>query len=139
MAYVDNTATSCSQYPGGNFGLSLVASSGTNYFYCWVDWNGDLDFNDAGETVVATTSYTSSYASTSLQVPAGTAVGSYRMRVALSEISAITACGPAPYGNYMDYTFNVVAPPTCLPPTALTATGLSYTGCLLYTSDAADD
>jgi hypothetical protein len=127
-AYVNNTATSASQFPGGNFGLSLAAAGGsTYYYYCWIDWNGDFDFADAGETMVATTSYAATYSSSALVVPVGATIGDHRMRVAVSYSGIITACGPAPYGNYVDYTFTVTPLPTCFAPTALTATAITNT------------
>jgi hypothetical protein len=125
-AYTNNTATSCSQYAGGTFGLSLASAGGsTYYYYCWIDWNNDLDFDDLGETMVATTSYAATYSSSTLTVPSGQALGSYRMRLASSFSGAITSCGPAPYGSYVDYTFNVVPVPTCFGPTGLTKSNLT--------------
>ncbi|SEM41891.1 Por secretion system C-terminal sorting domain-containing protein [Chryseobacterium taichungense] len=124
-AYTDNTATSFSSYPGGTFNYSLANSNtSTCYFYIWVDFNNDLDFNDAGETMLATTTYAASTSGT-LTVPVGQALGSYRARIALSESGAITACGPAPYGNYVDFTFNVTAAPSCVAPTSLTVANVA--------------
>ncbi|MCA6065602.1 fibronectin type III domain-containing protein [Chryseobacterium sp. RG1] len=125
-AYVNNaTTTSFSSYPGGSFNYALANSTtATCYFYIWVDWNNDLDFNDAGETMLATTTYAATSSGT-FTVPSTQALGSYRARIALSESGAITSCGPAPYGNYVDFTFNVVAAPSCLIPTAVTFTGAS--------------
>ncbi len=124
-AYVNNTATSFSSYPGGSFNYALANSTtATCYFYIWVDWNNDLDFNDAGETVLATTTYAAT-SSGSFAVPSTQALGSYRARIALSESGAITSCGPAPYGNYVDFTFNVVAPPTCFAPTGITMSNIT--------------
>ena len=106
--YIDYSASiSCTVPQSSAVTISLTPSSGTNYFYVWIDWNNDFDFADAGETIAATTTYTSTF-STSYTVTQ--AVGSYRMRVANSWSGAITPCGPAPNGEYEDYTFNVVAP-----------------------------
>jgi hypothetical protein len=117
--YGNNSATlSCSNYVGAATTIALTTSSGTNYYYCWIDWNNDLDFADANETIFATTTYTTGYTGT-INIPAGTPNGNYRMRVANSFSGAITACGPATYGEYEDYTFSVVSVPTCVPPTAL--------------------
>jgi hypothetical protein len=107
-----------SQSPGSAINLSIAAGSSTYYYYVWVDWNNDLDFADAGEAMVATSSYASTY-SGSITVPAGQAFGSYTMRIANSYIGAITSsCGPAAYGEFEDYTINVMAAPTCFAPTA---------------------
>jgi hypothetical protein len=111
--YINYSSTiSCSNYIGATTSITLTPSSGTNYFYCWIDWNNDLDFGDANETVFATTSYTSNHTET-ITIPAGTANGNYRMRVANSWSGAITSCGPSSNGEYEDYTFSVVSAPAC--------------------------
>ncbi|MCE3077292.1 GEVED domain-containing protein, partial [Chryseobacterium gwangjuense] len=117
-AYVNNSSNTLSTSPGSAIGVSLAAGTSTYYYYVWVDWNNDMDFNDPGETILATTSYATT-ASTTINVPAAQPYGNYRVRFGMSFSGAVTACGPAPYGNYVDYTLAVGAPPTCMPPTAL--------------------
>jgi len=118
--YGDYSATlSASQYAGGVINFALTPSTGTNLFYIWIDYNKDFDFNDPGETVAATTTYASTF-SLSYTVPAGTPIGSYRMRVSNNWSGTNTPCGPASNGEYEDYTFNVVAPPSCFPTGAVT-------------------
>ena len=124
-AYVDNTSTTFSGYPGNVVNFSLANSTtATCYFYIYVDWNNDLDFADSGETLLATTTYAASTTG-SFTIPSGQALGNYRARFALSESGVITSCGPAPYGNYVDFTLNVVSPPTCIVPTSLSTTGFT--------------
>ncbi|MFP9116126.1 beta strand repeat-containing protein, partial [Flavobacterium sp. RHBU_3] len=120
VGYANYSATqSVTTYAGGSFNLALSVSSGTNYFYTWIDLNNDLDFADSGETLVATTTYTSSYSGT-ITIPAGTPNGTYRMRVASSYIGAISYCGPASYGEYEDYSLVVVTQPAaCTTPNAI--------------------
>jgi hypothetical protein len=81
------------------------------------DWNNDMDFNDPEklfwQQLLAATG------STTINVPAAQAYGNYRVRFAVSFSGALTSCGTAPYGSYVDYTIAVGAPPTCMPPTAL--------------------
>ncbi|WP_084110919.1 GEVED domain-containing protein [Chryseobacterium taiwanense] len=129
-AYVNSNMTVLSS-PGNSVVVNL-ANSGTStyYYYVWIDWNNDMDFNDPGETVLATTSYASTGTAT-INIPAGQALGNYRMRCASSYIGQITACGPAPYGAYVDFTLAVVTPPTCLPPTGLAVTGLTGNGAVI--------
>jgi hypothetical protein len=111
--YIDYSGSiSCSNYEGNGTGITLTPSSGTNYFYCWIDWNNDLDFNDAGETIFATTGFTSSWTST-INIPPGTSLGNKRMRVANSWSGVVTSCGPSNNGEYEDYTFTVIAAPAC--------------------------
>jgi subtilisin-like proprotein convertase family protein len=126
--YINYSSTiSCSNYIGSTTSITLTPSSGTNYFYCWIDWNNDLDFNDANETIFATTSYTSNHTA-SISIPSGTANGNYRMRVANSWSGAITACGPSSYGEYEDYTFSVVSAPACPgTPSSLIASNITST------------
>ncbi|MCS3868879.1 hypothetical protein J3D55_001795 [Chryseobacterium ginsenosidimutans] len=128
LAYVNNSATTFSSYPGGTFNYSLANSnSSTCYFYIWVDWNNDLDFEDAGEAILATTTYSATNSGT-ITIPAGQALGSYRVRIGESESGAITSCGPSAYGNYVDYTLSIVAAPTCIAPSAGTIANITTSG-----------
>ncbi|MCO6175459.1 GEVED domain-containing protein [Flavobacterium sp. NRK F10] len=123
--YTDNYPTiSVSQIPGGSFDISITPSTGTNYYYVWIDWNNDADFDDAGETLVATTSYASNYTGT-INIPVAQTNGTFRMRVANSWSGSITSCGPASYGEYEDYAV-IVGTISCYPPT-LTADATSTT------------
>jgi len=103
-----HSTTSCSVSPGSTINISLTSSAGDDYFYIWIDLNNDGDFNDAGETIAATTSYAVNY-SIAYVVSSSQPTGSYLMRVANSWSGAITSCGTASYGEYEDYTINVTA------------------------------
>uniref|UniRef100_UPI004047341D beta strand repeat-containing protein n=1 Tax=Flavobacterium sp. TaxID=239 RepID=UPI004047341D len=116
-----SSTVSCSNYIGAATSITLTPSSETNYFYCWIDWNNDLDFNDANETIFATTTYTSNYTG-SITIPNGTAIGNYRMRVANSWFGTITSCGPSSNGEYEDYTFSVIIAPEPITITPSTTT-----------------
>jgi len=122
--YGDYTSISSSQSEGGIVNVSITPTSGTHFFYVWVDWNNDFDFSDQGETLVATTAYAGSY-SGSFTVPAGQPLGSYRMRIANSWSGAITSCGPSANGEYEDYTLLVVTPPSCSAPNTLAAENIT--------------
>lgn len=136
VPYVNNTSSILQTYPGNSFNCFLAASAGTNYFYIWIDWNNDLDFDDPGETILSTTSYTYDVTHT-INIPAGTTLGSRRMRVANSWSGAITACGPADYGNYVDFTLQVTAAPSCIPPTAVINTATTnVSGTVSWTAPA---
>lgn len=125
-AYTDNSATNITTYPGATFNYNMSVNTSTSYFYIWIDYNNDLDFDDSGETIIATTSYTSSKAGT-ITIPSTQAFGTYKIRFAQSDVGAITSCGPASYGNYVDYTINVQAAPSCSAPTAVTVTNFTTT------------
>ena len=117
---------SFSQVAGGSVNVSLgVAPASTHYYFAWVDWNNDGDFADPGETIFDTSSgsYTSPPYNGVINIPAGQADGSYRVRFASSWLFAVPACGPAPYGNYVDAKLNVVTLTPCAgTPDAGTAT-----------------
>jgi hypothetical protein len=145
--YANYTAQSCSQYPGSavNYSITSLRTDSTDqtfYYYIWVDWNSDADFDDAGETILATTTYQAGPFTGSVLVPAAQPSGNYRMRVSTSWIGANTSCAiNATYGRgeMEDYTITVVPVPPCAPstPSALTATGVFATGATISWTDAA--
>lgn len=125
--YGNYTAQSCSQSAGGtvNFALTYTGDPGTKIF---IDWNNDLDFNDAGENVYSSNSYVLSSVSGSFAVPVGQATGNYRMRIVADYNStAPVACPAGINGETEDYTFTVAAPPSCSAPTALVGTPITLT------------
>jgi hypothetical protein len=134
-AYNDMYNTySCTQFPGSDVNVKLESSStASNYYYCWVDWNNDGDFSDPGETVFATTSYAVAPYIGVIHVPVGQLTGSYHVRLALSEAGAITACGPAPYGNYVDVKLIVINQSACSLP--ISVAGTSAPDSLMLTWD----
>ena len=125
--YANFTAQSCSQSAGAtiNFTLTYVSDPGTKIF---IDWNNDLDFNDAGENVYSSNAYVLSTVSGSFAVPVGQATGNYRMRIVADwNSTAPVACPVGINGETEDYTFTVAAPPSCPGPTALVGTPISLT------------
>lgn len=140
--YADYSASIyCANKIGIPTSITLTPNTSTHYFYCWIDWNNDFDFNDPNETIFATSSYTSNYTGT-INIPLGTPDGTYRMRVAQSYIGVITACGPSSYGEYEDYSFKVVSDCSGAP-TAGNITGVntvcSGQGTTLTLSGASED
>ena len=126
IAYDDQSSTTFSTYPSGTINYSMDASTTSNtYYYIWVDWNNDLDFNDAGEKVLGSASVAT--ATGALSVPSTTPLGSYRVRLAAATASTIGACGTPANGNYVDFTLNIVAPPSCVTPTSFAVTGFTDT------------
>src|SRR5690554_3855091 len=91
--------------------------------YIWVDWNNDLIF-DASELV---SSYSPNTSQTiSFTVPAGTAMGDYRMRIrSRFGTTAIDACESTSWGSAVDFTLSIVAPPSCLSPTNLASNNIT--------------
>ncbi|MBK8498423.1 MAG: T9SS type A sorting domain-containing protein [Flavobacteriales bacterium] len=122
-AYSDFTAVSGSVQQGMDYPINVdVARTGANTSYsenqvlAWIDWNQDLDFDDAGEQVFVSTIGSVDIYTGTVSVPAGAAIGSTRMRIRLHDthdgsdyINVIndTPCGLASYGEVEDYTINV--------------------------------
>lgn len=109
-----------------NLASSMPSSFSSFYYYVWIDWNNNMSFNDPGETILATTSYATT-ATATIPIPSTTPPGNYRVRTATSYSGNITACGPAPYGNYVDYTLNVIALQPCstAPPTNIAVSNVT--------------
>lgn len=81
----------------------------------WIDFNDDLDFNDAGENV-----YTGLSASTSpntlngmINIPAGANIGTHRLRIGATDSGTPTPCYTGTYGTFEDYSINIQVPPAC--------------------------
>jgi len=113
----------------------------------WVDWNNDLDFDDAGEEIFtgASTTLNISTLTGSFTVPVNTPVGQYRLRVGATSMynGPTTACYTGANGTYEDYTINVTAAPTCYAPTvpvgqslALGSANISWTAPAFGTTPA---
>ena len=85
----------------------------------WIDWNNDLDFDDANEEIYAGISAGESASITgSFTVPINAAIGNHRLRIGISPDYAEqpTPCSTAYYGTFEDYTINVTTPPSCFAP-----------------------
>jgi len=117
------------QILGQSFNFSTTMSSGTHGINIYVDWNNDLDFNDAGELVYASGGYVASTTGT-ITIPGSTTIGNHRMRVVANYFDTNPlACGSYSYTEAEDYTINVVAPAPCAgTPNAGTATATPNTG-----------
>jgi hypothetical protein len=110
------TSQSVSQYAGSTVGFQATIVGGTAGIAVFVDWNNDLDFADAGETVYSSNAYQFTGTTTSsFVVPAAAGAGNYRMRI----VTDYNATNPAPctlafgQGEIEDYTISVVALTPC--------------------------
>lgn len=123
--YGDYTAMTVSQYIGEPVEFSADFEGGTFGFNIWVDWNDNGQF-ESSEKMYGSGSYVSS-ASSSFMVPAGTANGSYRMRVVAHWLSTNPdPCGTNTSGGEAeDYTFMVIDPPSCMAPNQLELNSVS--------------
>lgn len=84
---------------GGSYGVAI-----------WVDWDNSLTFSTA-ERVYATTGYITTPANTTLTIPAGQAVGNYRMRVMcdFNSTSPSNPCATPTRGEFLDFTLQVAS------------------------------
>ena len=103
---------------GCNFSATMSCGNYGQGFAIWIDWNQDLDFNDAGEYCYNSGGAIPSNGSTTgtVNVPAAALLGNTRMRVRCSFATVPTSpCGTEPsgvlkYGEVEDYPVTVVAP-----------------------------
>src|SRR5690554_3508366 len=121
--YADETAQVFESYETQTFDINTTYVGGSNTMYIWVDWNNDLIF-DASELV---SSYSTNTSQTiSFTVPAGTAMGDYRMRIrSRFSTTAIDACESTSFGSAVDFTILVGPPPSCLSPTNLASNNIT--------------
>ena len=122
----------------GNIAQSTTAAVNitfsTGYTYetqIWIDWNDDLDFSDAGETVYTATAPATNPTTlnATFLVPAAATLGQHRMRIGGGD-NPVTECYTGSYASFEDYTVNVTAPPACLAPTALVSSNVATTTAL---------
>ncbi|MFP9116124.1 beta strand repeat-containing protein, partial [Flavobacterium sp. RHBU_3] len=124
--YNNYTSSFAAKAAGESFNYTIVKSSTLAKGVIYVDWNQDLDFDDAGETM-ATNANGSTTWTGSITIPAGTAIGDYRMRIRTTYYSGYTLapCGAIYYGETEDYTIKVVNTTPCTTPDVATGLALS--------------
>lgn len=84
----------------------------------WIDFNQDLDFDDAGE-LVYTSANTSAAVTGTITIPTTATLGATRMRVSMKYNAAATPCETFQYGEVEDYTVNIAEAISCGVPTGL--------------------
>ena len=90
--------------------VSIGHSYDSDQILAWIDWNADGDFEDANEEVYASANGQGPF-TTSITPPAGTNVGTTRMRIRLNDTSYnsnTTPCGESNYGEVEDYSVQVL-------------------------------
>jgi len=126
--YQDFTAVSTNI----NIGVSISAIITVTEAYAsdqvkiWVDLNRDGDFEDANESVYSSSGsgFTSPHTA-NFTIPAGTNIGTARLRIRLHDTGNgpnATSCGTASYGEVEDYTLNIL-------PQIPIATSMATAGC----------
>ena len=114
--YGNFTAQSASNSIGTGTGFSVAhsATGGGAGVGVWINWNNDFDFADANEQIGITTGWNYSPYTGTINIPAGTPVGSYRMRIVIDyNATSPISCPVSITGETEDYTFNVIAVTAC--------------------------
>jgi hypothetical protein len=103
---------------GANVNVSITYETGYAYeTKIWIDWNNDLDFNDADELVYTGVS-TEDIPTTLLAnftVPATASLGTHRLRIGGRDefMGQIDPCSSLSWSVFEDYTINVVESGGC--------------------------
>ena len=109
--YSDFTSISTNLSKGTAYTITVTPTwTGTAYaegFAVWIDYNGDKDFDDAGELVWSRTASTATPATGTFTIPATAITGATRMRVSMKYNGVPTACEAFSYGEVEDYTVNL--------------------------------
>ncbi|RLD62441.1 MAG: hypothetical protein DRJ01_06145, partial [Bacteroidetes bacterium] len=105
--YHDYTSLSTDVNKGAYYPIEIT--NGNNYsgdkIGCWIDWNNDNDFEDAGETV--SISYSGGLGTATIHIPTDAVTANVRMRVRVVYTSTLSPCGTTTYGEVEDYTINI--------------------------------
>ncbi|MFA8449198.1 MAG: clostripain-related cysteine peptidase [Bacteroidales bacterium] len=77
----------------------------------WIDWNGDGDFEDAGEQISIDYSTATSIGKAEFTVPANAKKGTSRVRMRVTSGKDIPACGNVKWGQVIDLIADIVEEP----------------------------
>lgn len=125
-AYGDFTSQTIYLSAASNYAFTIEHNYDSQHVRIWIDFNNDGVFTDAApELVAATTASPANTTTGTIVIPAGTALGNYRMRVGDRFNNDPIPCNIDGYGEVHDYTVNIAAPPTCLPPSNLTSSAIT--------------
>lgn len=118
LGYEDFTSVVGSVVGGVMYPISVSAAGGfaTDQVLVWIDWNQDLDFDDAGEEVFVSATGTGPFTG-DITVPLTATAGQTRMRVRLHDTYVgpdypntpnPTPCDTSTYGQVEDYTIDMI-------------------------------
>ena len=94
---------------GENASIDVTANAAC-LLSAWMDWNGDGDWNDAGEQIFADQLLAAGINNLSVSVPGGAATGNTFARFRCSTQSGLAPTGLATDGEVEDYRVSVVRP-----------------------------
>ncbi|MCG2610192.1 GEVED domain-containing protein [Flavobacterium sp. SM15] len=125
--YTDFTAISTNLTKGASATITVTptwtSSAYAEGYAVWIDYNGDKDFDDAGELVWSNAASTTTPVSGTFTVSSTATATSTRMRVSMKYNGVPTQCEAFSYGQVEDYTVNLVTGST--PPSYCTSQGNS--------------
>jgi len=117
--YGDYRALSTDVEQGSSHNLTVEVNIPGNFLFnqrAWIDWNQDNDFDDAGETynLGSTnggpfTNLPAGNSPLSITIPNTATLGATRLRIANSFNTVPSSCGTLAFGEYEDYTINVIS------------------------------
>ncbi|MEX1187896.1 MAG: GEVED domain-containing protein [Bacteroidia bacterium] len=119
---------------GSSYSLSITpawtSTLYNEYSRVWADWNGDGDFDDAGELIYDQGSAsTASPLNGNFTVPATAVTGNTTIRVSMKYNAASTTCETFAYGEVEDYCVSIendiAPPPVCNTPSGLSASSIT--------------
>lgn len=101
--YSDYTGYIIYLAPGGDVEVTLhKGDSASCYLNMWIDYNGDGDFNDAGEEIFSRGPLVS-YTTRTISIPDDISITSTRLRIAVKQGSAPLPCETGYTGEVEDY------------------------------------
>lgn len=113
---------------------NLQITFATGYTYgtnVWIDFNGDLVFDNDSELLYQgeSTNENPTTLDASFLVPADVAIGTYYMRIGTADSGQATPnpCYSGSYGVTVDMIVNITEPPGCIPPSALSIENITGT------------
>jgi len=111
--YENFTALSANAIRGTGYTITITPSwTSTSFnegYGVWIDFNGDGDFADAGETVLSRARSKTTPISGTITIPATAKLGITRMRVSMKYNATPTSCEIFSFGQVEDYSINIVA------------------------------
>jgi hypothetical protein len=94
------------------------------YVKAWIDFDGNLQYNDSNELVLVMSSTTTALhniITSNVSIPTSAVLGKVGMRVIIQESSQPASCGTYSYGETEDYIVEILPAPPCPSPSGLTA------------------
>ncbi len=109
--YENFTALSSNAVRGTAYTITITPSwTATKFkegYAVFIDYNGDGDFADAGETVWTKAASTTTPVTGTFTIPATATLGATRMRVSMKYNAIPTSCETMSFGQVEDYTVNI--------------------------------